>query len=414
MTPPILRFLDERRIRVYPRLVVAVYLLGALGLVLASHGGVDPLRKPLGYDFTAFYAGGRLALLGQAAAAYDLAAIHVMSTSLFPGMGPIVFGWYYPPTYFLIQAPLAALPYGLAWALWITGTGALLAFAVRPALRDPSVPWLLLAAPAAMLNLFHGQNGFLTAALFILGLRLLDERPMLSGLCWGLLTMKPHLGLLVPLVLLVGGYGRVIASAAATTIILVLASVLCFGLEPWRAFLTHTPELVSLLLERGILPWAKMLSLFTALRRLGVPSDVAWGIHLAWAVAVALAVAWLWWRRADLELRASALMLGALMVSPHGFDYDLVLSLGPIWLMARRARRLGWLPFEAEALLLLYLAPFLAGMLAHLPVLPVMPLALILAFLAVIRRWSVESRLATGSSEPMAMPLRGAALGPRG
>jgi alpha-1,2-mannosyltransferase len=384
------RWLTAERLRVYPRLLVAAYVAAALGLLLASAGGVDPLGKPLGSDFIAFYAGGKMALAGEAARAYDLEAARQAQLVVLPGLGEAFFGWYYPPTYFLLHAPLALLPYPLAWLVWMAGTAAVLALAVRPYVPEsPVAAWLLLAAPAVFINALHGQNGFLTAGLFILALGLLDARPGLAGLCFGLLTLKPHLGVLVPLVLALTGRWRIIAAATATALLLVLLSVLLFGAEPWRVFLTSNATLLRVLLEQGALPWPKMLSPFAALSMLGAPPGLAWAGHAACALFAAVAVAWLWWRRAPFELAAAALLTGALIVSPHGFNYDLVLALPPVWLVARSALRTragGWLPLEREALLLAYLAPAAAGMFARLDVVPIAPAALVLLFLAILRR----------------------------
>jgi len=264
-------WLTAERLRLYPRLALATCLLCALGLVLASKGGVDARGRPLGYDFLCFYAGGRMALAGQAAAAYDLLQARQAQLAVFPGLaGDAVFGWYYPPTYFLVQAPLALLPYGLAWAVWTVGTGALLALAARPALREPGTAWLLLAAPAVLVNLLDGQNGFLTTALLVLGLRAC-RRPALAGLCFGALTLKPQLGLLLPLVLALTRQWRTILWAAATALLLAALSAACFGLEPWRVFLTANASQLRVLLERGILPWPMMTSLFAAASMLGAP-----------------------------------------------------------------------------------------------------------------------------------------------
>ena len=393
------RWLTAERLRVYPKLALGAYLLCAFGLVLASKGGVDPRGKPLGYDFLCFYAGGRMALAGQAAAAYDLFQARQAQLAVFPSLGDVVFGWYYPPTYFLIQAPLALLPYWLAWTVWTAGTGALLTLAVRPALREPGTTWLLLAAPVVLVNLFHGQNGFLMTALLVLGLRA-RRRPALAGLCFGALTLKPQLGLLVPVVLALTRQWRTILWAAATAAILVALSVACFGLEPWRVFLTANASLLRALLERGILPWPMMTSTFAAASMLGAPPVAAWALHAAWAVFVASVTAWLWWRRAPFAIAASALMLGTLAATPHGFYYDMVLALPPMWLLARRARRTGWLPLEREAILAAYLAPALVGLAEALKVVPVMPAALGLLFVTVLRRYVAEEGR-TGGTEPV-------------
>ena len=65
--------------------------------------------------------------------------------------------------------------------------------------------WLLLALafPAVLINIGHGQNGFLTAALLGGALVVLDRRPLVAGILFGLLVYKPQYGLMIPLVLAV-------------------------------------------------------------------------------------------------------------------------------------------------------------------------------------------------------------------
>src|SRR5437667_206944 len=59
---------------------------------------------------------------------------------------------------------------------------------------------LLVVSPATALNIWHGQNGFFTAAILIGGLTMLDRRPILAGVLFGTLSIKPQLGVLLPLV----------------------------------------------------------------------------------------------------------------------------------------------------------------------------------------------------------------------
>ncbi len=58
---------------------------------------------------------------------------------------------------------------------------------------------LLLFAPATLLNIICGQNGFYshTAALFAGTILMLDSRPILAGVLCGLLSYKPHLGIVI-------------------------------------------------------------------------------------------------------------------------------------------------------------------------------------------------------------------------
>ena len=57
-------------------------------------------------------------------------------------------------------------------------------------------------------NTLVGQNGFLTAALIGGTLYLMPVRPVLAGICLGLLTYKPQYGLLFPIVLVAAGHWR--------------------------------------------------------------------------------------------------------------------------------------------------------------------------------------------------------------
>lgn len=87
-----------------------------------------------------------------------------------------------------------------------------------------------------------GQNGALSAAILGMGLVLVPSRPVMAGVCIGLLSYKPHLGLLLPLALGAAGYWRTFAAAAATTVALVLATTMVFGAESWTSFIAQIPK----------------------------------------------------------------------------------------------------------------------------------------------------------------------------
>src|SRR5690606_32081673 len=100
-----------------------------------------------------------------------------------------------------------------ALALWQFGTFALylamLGTILRPVRDRPIVrrTWLLLAVafPAVLINFGHGQNGFLSAALFGAALVVLPRRPVLAGLLFAALAYKPQFGIAIPFALLAAG-----------------------------------------------------------------------------------------------------------------------------------------------------------------------------------------------------------------
>src|SRR5207253_3161635 len=88
--------------------------------------------------------------------------------------------------------------------------------------------------------------------LFVAGLlALLPTRPVLSGICLGLLSYKPQYGLLFPLVLVAASQWRVFFTAAAVAAVMAVASWLAFGSESWQAFVHWLPMFSQAFLTEG-------------------------------------------------------------------------------------------------------------------------------------------------------------------
>lgn len=377
-------WLTRERLTVYPRIVLAVLVLSAVGWLALSRDLVDPAGKPVGYDFITFWAASQLTLSGEPAAAFDLARIFEAERRAVSGLGHI-YAWHYPPTFQLLTAPLALMPYLVAFLAWVLATLAACIAVVRRLAPAPETLFLFLAFPATWLNFAHGQTGFLTAALFGGALLLLERRPLAAGVLIGLLSVKPHFGLLLPLALLCGRRWTAFASAAVTTLLLVSASAALLGGEVWFAFFGNMP-VVRGYLEGGAVPWVKMTSPFVAARLGGLGIGPAYALQGVIAVGVAACVAWAWWRNVPPHLAAALLAAGSLLVTPYVFDYDLVLLAVPLALIAREGLRHGWLAGEREVLVIAWLTPLLAPVIAHATGFQPGPLALLALFAVALRR----------------------------
>jgi hypothetical protein len=377
-------WLSLQRVVVYPRIFAAIYAIAAIAWVALSAALVDIKGKPLGYDFITFWAGSLLALGGEAAASFDLARILAAERMAVPANGQ-VYLWHYPPTFHLVVLPLALLPYLAAYAAWVAATFAGFALVVRRLAPRPETLWLLLAFPGTFINAFHGQNGFLTAALFGGALLLLEKRPVLAGVLLGLMSCKPQLGLLVPLALLFGRQWAVLAAAAATTLAFAALSAVVIGTEAWLAFWNNLP-VVRLLLDSGDLPWAKIPSLYIALRMLGLSATPAYALHALLALGVAATVAHVWRRGGSAMLNGAVLVTGGLIVPPYLFDYDLALLAIPIAILAWDGVQRGWLRHEREVLVAAWLAPLAAPGIAEWSGAPVAILCLVALFATAVRR----------------------------
>lgn len=307
----------------------------ALDLTMQTSVGLTNGRgRPFGDDFINYWSGAWLAWHDRVAAVYDWHAFHAFEECV--ARGTLDFYHYsYPPALLLLSAPLAALPYVPALAVWLSASWLAFFQALRSV--DPSRPVFLLAlaTPAVFINAVGGQNGAWTAALLGGGLSLLERRPIAAGVLFGLLVYKPHLGVLLPIVLAAGGHWRCFVSAAGTVLAVVGLSVLMFGVETWLAYAKNVDLLRQTILEDGTGVWHRMASVFVGVRRLGFDPTVAYAVQVATALVCAAAAAWVFRRNAvHSGLKAAIVVVGTCLSTPYLQDYDLVVgAFVAVWLV---------------------------------------------------------------------------------
>ncbi|MBL8551704.1 MAG: DUF2029 domain-containing protein [Hyphomonadaceae bacterium] len=338
---------------------MALQLLGAHGLLLAN-------GLPVFGDFLAFWSAGRLALEGHAEEAYSIAAISTVQNGAFPGLN-VVFPWRHAPMFLLFVAPLAALPFPAAALVFLALSGGLYLHAARKAAPDPRDLLFAAALPTALLHIGSVQTGLVLAGLAMLALIWLDRRPLAAGACIGLMAIKPHLGVLWPIMLAVQGRWRAFASATAVVLALTLVAGWLFGFGLLPHFIDAMREGLSAV-ERGLAPADTFASLYASLRGFGAPASLALTLHLisaAAATGIAIAI----WRGKDAEASAAAFAAATLLVSPYLFFYDQTLLIIAVGALYRRAS-----PREALWLAFAWIAGALSlaiGKVAPLPICPV-------------------------------------------
>jgi hypothetical protein len=387
-------WLTRERIRLVAIALFAASTLGFLYLVVTAHGAVDLQGRPLGTDFSNVYAAGTYVLDGNAAAAFDPVQQFARERAIF-GETTQFYGWHYPPFFLFIAAALAWMPYGLALAVWQSvtlGLYLLMIWAiVSPLPRAASGERILclllaLAFPAVLINVGHGQNGFLTAALLGGALVVLDRRPLLAGILLGLLVYKPQYGLMLPFVLAVSGRWRCFASAAAMVALLTIATTLVFGVAAWHAFAVFSEFTRTVVLEQGNTGWHKIQSIFAWARMWGAPIPLAYALQGTAVVAIGVALAWLWRRAASYPLKGAALCLGTILATPYSFDYDMMVLAPAIAFLATDGFARGFGAWQKTALAALWLVPLVARSVAQLSLIPLGVPAMLAVFVLILRR----------------------------
>jgi hypothetical protein len=185
-------------------------------------------------------------------------------------------------------------------------------------------------------NSLIGQNGFLTTSIFIIGVSLLQKRPLLAGAILGTLIIKPHLALLLPVAVVAARLWSAAAGAALTILALLLLSLLLFGWQAYAGFLALLPQFTGGM-DRNAWPWDEFASLFALGRYFGLAPWVAMTIH-AIVAAAAAALTWQAWSR-QWEQRIAVLATATLLVPPYLLTYDALLLVVPLGLWMTQGRR---------------------------------------------------------------------------
>lgn len=296
-----------------------------VGYLLCCRFPYDPLGYLVGRDFVNTWVGAKLALGGHPGDFFAYEAYSkLLAETFYPGLPMHI--WSYPPHILLLIWPFAYLPYMSAYVLYcLVGLSVYVAVVCDREWRVPDL-MLLCLAPAALINVWYGQNGFIVSILLIGGWLQIERRPVLAGVMFGLLSIKPQLGLLLPLVLMLTGRWRTVGAAACTIAVLVALTTGIYGAEVWRAYWQDAIPLQRQIVFSGYAPYMdNMPTAFMNAIVAGLPVSAAgWLQSLTLLVTVA-AVIWTFSRRRDPELSLALLVVATFTATPYAFNYDMVL-----------------------------------------------------------------------------------------
>ncbi len=301
-------------------------------------------------DFVNVWSAGKLVLDGPPAWAYDLGIQKQVQVAVLGQSYEGNFAWHYPPPFLFVASLLAHFPYAVAFIGWAAISLVPYLAMMRAIVGRPFGLVLAVAVPMVFNNVLVGQNGFLTAALIGGTLYLMPVRPILSGICLGLLSYKPQYGLLFPLVLIAASQWTVFFTAAVVAVAMAFISWLAFGTESWQAFFHWMPMFSQAFLTEGKAPWWKMQSLFALVRTFGGTEQLAWIIHWIFAGSVAVVLALMWRSRMRYSVKAAALATGTLLTTPYLFMYDMTVLAIPVAFLIRMGLVSGFLAYELPAL----------------------------------------------------------------
>lgn len=327
-------------------LPLAVHDAGVAFMYLASHARGVALPS----DFLNYYTAGRT-LVDQPAALYapDLEAALQRSLT---GRADLYAQFQNTPDVALLFVPFALLPYGVSYLLWAALNLALLtaaAWLVAPRVAHwpawaSCALWLglvLVGYAPAVLALVDGQTTFVVLFGFCAWCACIERaRATGSGsggglrkgalwlLTWG---WKPQL---LPLALL----ALVLSRAIGRVVVLLGLQALAVGVVVLWSGPTVLERYVTLV-QRTAGADSSGQTVFGIAQALGRPGALTSLAAVTGALLVCAAAGWMWWgglRTDDRRLlQLASLPLGAVLVAPRAYAYELTMWLATAWLVLR-------------------------------------------------------------------------------
>lgn len=389
----------------------AVLIFGAIAFVAMALGTYwktgwaaafphDATTLVVGRDFLNFWMYGRAALGANPAQFYD-PALYNHALAALVGHGYPTQNWSYPPSLLLLAAPFGYLKYVPALLCWsVMGTAAFY-FAARKQLGDSRLPLIVFVSPAALFCLMSGQSTFLTTAALLAIFGCLDRRPVLAGILVGLLTLKPQIALLLPVMLVASGRWRVLIVASATAALMVAATAALYGPNIWSVYWhVGVPAQNAVLRDTSIFATHLMPTVFMNAHLAGLGYELSMGLQGVVSACAAATVFWAFRKHPAAEpVKLQALFFAcSIAATPYLMGYDtLPLALAAVALIAQTnldgsGKRLAQLAFWLLFLQIGFATLHFPGA-ALVPVALAAYIALNLAGLRLFRPWYRDSGL---------------------
>ncbi|MEL6837658.1 MAG: glycosyltransferase family 87 protein [Pseudomonadota bacterium] len=275
-------------------------------------------------DFHAIWGAARIALDGNITDAFQRETLE----QAYSACDQVNMYWLYPAPMVPLVTPFGLMPFLLAFLTFAALSVLVLMLSLRPLLPNDKVALVaFLFAPAWLPALLIGQFTVLWCAGLLAAITAMRaDRHLLAGFLFGLLTVKPTLGLLIPVVLLADRRYRTIAAAVLTTLVLHTSSTAFYGLDYFRTWIIASRDHGASLAENlAILDVMGSVAAFAA--QFGAPSNVALSVNLGVMIVVAI-VLFLVWRQAGAKSDAAcAALCAALPLStPYLWHYDAAFS----------------------------------------------------------------------------------------
>jgi hypothetical protein len=307
-----------------------VELMGINGVLYAN-------GTPVGGDFINMWTVARLVFAGNFAPIYLPEAYVAFQHAAIVDADIGIRLWAYPPQSLLIAAPLGLLPnYYAALAAWSAAGLLMLGFGARRFGFDWIETAIIVTSPAACTCIYFGQTGNFGAGLLLVAMAPRGRFSPLAMAAAALLTFKPQIGYLLPLLYARQRRWWLIAGTGVLSVLLVGVTILIFGPQAWRDYVGASLPYLELAHRKGTGPGMLMVPSAFMSFRIWFGDDVLAGrLHLVFAALVGAFLLWRLFRTRDATAQAALMLIGTVLITPYMLNYDLAVLLAGALLVAR-------------------------------------------------------------------------------
>jgi len=346
-------WLTQRRIRLYPPIIFAGMTILYLGALLRSDHWIEPDGRVIGRDYLAFFMAGEMVRDGAIGNLYSFPAQQSWQRDFMADINPNWSGtclYLNPPHYAWFMSLVSRTGYGPSLIIfWLLSIACFVATVLiwrswLPASQFKTAVILAVCMPAWFWALVGGQNSFFSL-LILTGFcaMLCKRRDMAAGLVLSMMAFKFQLLLLPAAMLLLTRRWRACLGLAIGGVLTAGFTILAMGPQIIGDYVQFGAQLSGLLQIDGFDVYKQhSWNGFFALLGLGYMPVVSVRILAAtFSLATLAIVASIWRKRfapdkPQFALQLSALMMAALVTSPHLFHYDMLIAILPVmlWLKA--------------------------------------------------------------------------------
>ena len=309
-------------------------------------------REQFGIDFHTYMAAATVGLQHGWTHVYDQPLVGVVQKQLVPTQWTQPF--LSPPTVAWLVAPLAALPYWVAYDVWAAFTlAALVAALAWSGISTGIAGWIAVVAALAPWWVLHavalGQVVPLVAAGMVVAWRLLrEDKQIAAGLVLSLIFLKPNTAILVPLALVAAGRLRAFTAWLGAGVVIALAAAALLGAHGVSAYVNQ--------LLAPLPGGADSLTLKGAFGATGIVAAVLRAAIVLVVVVTAFKL------RGSAGLVMPVAIVGTLVVAPYLHASDLCLLSAAAWMVWEERAGIAWRAGIAAAWVLASPFVFLAGL----------------------------------------------------